>query len=395
MPLVCLLLSISGGQQALAESGAPEPNGIHSGGFVVHPGATLDIAADVNDSTISDKSDGLIDAGAYVKTHLEDESEYVWNNEVKFQWRQFWGIGDSNPDGGANVHVISAADLFKTRFFRVAPTLSYTFTNEPEDEYLRQDYVNHSINAGAAFYIQPGAGAIFSERIAYNFHAHIYQDRSDITYFKHRLESVTRWNFLPNTSMSLNIDFTPVTYLEDERKNSDRNDPTTSENSTSLPFRIKYSLQGLLTPRLSYRLGAGYAFAYYTNDNSEHMFVMDAKLKYEFTDKISISAEYKKDFDNAIYGDYQKYHRVTAKFYGFWINHLETKLELGYGHFDYHALAGEARVDDHFTAQANIAYYFFPGLSLGAEYRLRYNNSDVDLAGYTRHLVTLNLTYEY
>ena len=47
------------------------------------------------------------------------------------------------------------------------------------------------------------------------------------------------------------------------------------------------------------------------------------------------------------------------------------------------------------TGQANLAYYFFPGLSLGAEYRLRYNLSDLELAKYVRHLVTLNLTYEY
>ena len=393
MAAACMIAT--GGHLAFADGGAPEPNGFHAGGFVIHPGATLDIAADVNDGVMRDSVDGLIDIGAYVKTHLEDESMYAWNNEVKFQWRQFWGVGDSNPDGGANVHILSTADLFKTRFFRVAPTVSYTFVDEPEDEYLRQDYRNHSINAGAAFYIQPGAGAIFSERLSYNFHAHIYQEHDDISYLKHRVESVTRWNFLPNTSMSLNIDFTPVTYLEEERQNSDINDPSTSENSNSFPLRIRYSLQGLILPRLSYRLGAGYAYVYYTNDNKEHMFIMNAKLQYEFSENVSLSVEYRKDFDNAIYGDYVKFHRVSALFNGFWFNHLETKAEVGYGNFDYRSVSADSRMDHLISADASVAYYIFPGLSVGAEYRLRYNLSDLDLARYTRHLITLKAAYEF
>ena len=122
---------------------------------------------------------------------------------------------------------------------------------------------------------------------------------------------------------------------------------------------------------------------------------MNAKLQYEFNEDVSLSVEYRKDFDNAIYGDYVKFHRVNALFNGFWFNHLETKAEVGYGGFEYRSPSADDRLDHLVSAQANIAYYFFPGFSVGAEYRLRYNKSDVDLASYTRHLVTLNVSYEY
>ena len=390
----CLLFACT--DVALAR-GVPEPHGIHAGGMVIHPGAELDLAVDVdkNEMHTDTQTDGLIDVGAFLHTRLEDEKLRSWNNEVKFQWRQFWGLGDRKSDGGCNVQVKTEADLFKESFFRIAPNASYTFINEPEDEYQRKDFQNHTISAGSSFYLQPGGGAIFMERLSYNFYGHFYQERSDISYMRHRVESTTRWNFLPNTSMALTASFTPTSYLEDERKNSDINSDATTPNNSSYPFRIKYSLQGLLLPRLSYSLGAGYAYVYYTNKNTEHMFIMNARLTYEFSADASIRIAYKKDFDNSTYGDYQKYHRVTAAFNGFWFNHLETKLEVGYGRFAFQSLTAIPRTDNLLSVTANLNYYFFPGLSLGAEYKLRYNDSDIYGANYSRHLVTLGVRYEY
>jgi len=378
---------------AQAKPSDPEPEGIQAGGFVMHPGADAAVAFSYQDnSDYGSTKDGLVDIGAHFTTRLLDEETKSWNNSLNLRWRQYWGIGSRKPDGGINVRVSTDADLLKKSFFRIAPGASYTYVSEPEDENLRQDYKNHNVSAGTSFYLQPGEGAIFSERISYHFNGHIYQDRSDITNFAHRIESMTRWNFLPNTSMALLVDFRITHYLEDERGSVETSN--TYQNSGSYPVRIKYSLQGLILDRLSYNLGLGYSYVYYTNDLKEHMFIMNAKLKYEFTHDIDLSLEYRKDFENVIYGDYYKYHRVMLDFGALWFKHLKTDLELGFGAFDYRSL-GDGRNDMLFSAQAKIYYHFFPGLKLGLEYKMRYNKSDIFGADYSRHWATLNLGYEY
>ena len=167
------------------------------------------------------------------------------------------------------------------------------------------------------------------------------------------------------------------------------------DNASSYPLRIKYSLQGLLLERLSYGLGLGYAYVYYDNKNTEHMFIMNARLAYSFQKDVNLSLEYKKDFNNVVYGDYYKLHQVSLRFDALWFEHLQTKAEVGFGAFDYRTLEAASRNDYLLTARADIYYHFFPGLKLGLEYRLRYNTSDADDADYVKNLVSLNLSYTY
>jgi hypothetical protein len=212
---------------------------------------------------------------------------------------------------------------------------------------------------------------------------------------ENKVDSVTRWNFLPQSSMALEIDFRAINYLEDN-KHAIGIASEDSQNASSYPIRIKYSLQGLLFARLSYILGLGYAYENYDNGLKEHLFIMNARLRYDFTSNSGLYVEYKKDFDNIVYGDYYKYHRVILGLDALWFEHLQTDLNVGYGNFDYRTKSDNAsRIDNLITAQANIYYHFFPGLKLGVEYRLRDNLSDVDYVEYCRHLITLNFAYEY
>ncbi|MBQ9817364.1 MAG: hypothetical protein IJM59_07875 [Proteobacteria bacterium] len=387
-----LLLALCS-SHAVAKSSEPEPNGIQAGGFVMHPGADASIGYDVRDTQGED--DGLAQIGVHFRTKLADEKLHSWDNNVAFNWRQYWGLGNADPDGGYDVKVSSVADIFKTRFFRIAPSVSYAFLNEPEDDNLRADFKNHHVIAGAAFYIQPSAGAVFSQRLGYQFNGRFYSEHSDVSNMENKVDSVTRWNFLPQSSMALEIDFRAINYLEDN-KHAIGIASEDSQNASSYPIRIKYSLQGLLFARLSYILGLGYAYENYDNGLKEHLFIMNARLRYDFTSNSGLYVEYKKDFDNIVYGDYYKYHRVILGLDALWFEHLQTDLNVGYGNFDYRTKSDNAsRIDNLITAQANIYYHFFPGLKLGVEYRLRDNLSDVDYVKYCRHLFTLNFAYEY
>ena len=388
-----LLLAFMGSSIVEAKSKEPESDGLQAGGFVMHPGADVAIAYDGRDKIGSD--DGFVDVGVHFNTHLADETTKSWTNQLSFKWRQFWGLGEANADGGPEVNVSTNADLFKLSMFRIAPSASYTYFSDPEDDNLRRDFEHHSAKAGVGLYIQPGAGAIFSQRIGYQFSGRFYTEHSDVSHLVHRVDSVTRWNFLPQTSMSLLVDFRAITYLDDDRNVSPSIDEEDTHNSSSYPIRVKYSLQGLMLARMSYVLGLGYAYENYDNGLKEHMFIMNARLRYDFSSNAGIYLEYKKDFDNVIYGDYYKLHRVTLGFDGLWFDHLQTDFKLGYGNFNFRSESDSSRRDNMIIAEAKIFYHFFPGMKLGLEYNLRYNTSDIDSAGYAKNMAILSFAYEY
>jgi hypothetical protein len=388
-----MIMGICCADLAQAKDLTPEPDGIQTGGFVLHPGASAAIAFDARGS--QGHNDGYVDLGVQLNTRLANEETKSWDNKVAFNWKQYWGIGDAKANGGPDITVSTNADLFKQSMFRVAPNASYSYLSDPEDDDLRQDFVNHHLAAGVAAYIQPSAGAVFSQRIAYHFDGKFYPDHSDVSNMQHRIDAVTRWNFLPQTSMALNIDFRITHYLESVRGTSDQFQYGGNTNSTSMPIRLTYSLQGLMLARLSYQLGLGYAYQNYTNGLKEHMFTMNAKLKYEFEGKKSLSLEYKKDFNNVIYGDYYKSHRVDLTFNALWFDHLQTEIAAGFGAFDFKSLETMPRTDYLVNAQANIDYHFFPGMKLGLHYRLRLNVSDYYGASYIKNMISLNFAYEY
>ncbi len=371
----------------------PEAKGLEAGGVVMHPGAEFALAYE----SISNQSkrDGRADIAVKFSSRLADETTRVWNSNVSLAWQQYWGLGENKPNGGINAVIATNADLFKLGLFRLAPSFSYSYLEQPEDENLRQDLKNHSVRAGVGLTIQPGQGEIFSERLSYAMSGHIYPDHSDISNFVHKIESVTRWNFLPNSSMALTVNVSVSHFLEKTRKSSSgANLVNENENAKGYPVRAKYSLQGLLLPRMTYILALGYAYAYYTT-GSEHMFIMNAKLGYSFRDNIELALEYRKDFETAVYGDYYKLNRVALTFDALWFERLRTKAEAGFGAFGFVDDSTMIRIDYLTTLRASADYYFLPGLRLGISYQFSYNASDVGNAQYSKHAALLNLAYEY
>lgn len=388
-----LVATLSVCQMADAKPKLPEPKGLEVGGVVMHPGAKVALAYD-NVSNLA-INDGRADVGVTFTSHLKDETTNQWDTNVALLWQQYWGIAEANADGSVNATVSTHADLLKLSLLRIAPSFAYQYMVNPEDDNLRQDFENHTIRAGIGATLQPGEGAIFSQKLSYNMSGKIYPDHGDISNFVHRIESITRWNFLPHSSMALTINFTISHFLEAERQSVVGNYVmNTSENAVGFPVRLKYSLQGLLLARMSYALGAGYAYVYYTK-GKEHMFIMNARLGYSFRENVDLAIEYRKDFDTALYGDYYKLHRVGLTFDALWFDQLRTKADIGFGSFGFVDSAVMIRADYLTTIRGAVDYYFTPSLRLGASYQFGYNVSDVDSAQYTKHAALLNFSYEY
>lgn len=393
---------------AMAKDRTPEPKGIETNGFVLHPGATLGIGFDTYNNRQFFSSDGMVDIGLHFKTRLENEELYSWNNSISFDWNQYWGLSYyQNANGGPDAHVSTHADLFKKSIVRLTPSASYKYNSEAEDSNLNTIPVNHSIVAGTYMTVQPGSGAIFSERVGYHFNGTIFQHAASVSWFEHRIDSLTRWNFLPQTHMALAVDFRYIHYMRDTRKTNDIEAAgNRRDNPTGMPVRIKYSLGGLLTQRLSYDLGAGYAFIYYDPGTKVHSWLLNALLRYDIRSNIGMQIEYKKDFETSTFADYYNFHRVVASFDAIWFDKLQTEISAGYGYYDYQTdftLNPDIpeRKDHLISLDAGVHYQFLDGLRLGLTYRLRVDNNNLEedygyaRGDFSKNRIMLKLNYEY
>ena len=386
---------------ALAKDRKPEPKGIETNGFILHFGADLALGLDSYKNDILRSTDGLVDIGAHFSTRLVNSELYTWNNKLDFNWKQYFGLGHhQNPDGGPTVTVSTSADLFKKSLFRLTPAFSYRYLSDAEDTNLNSVPDNHLISLGTYLTIQPGSGAIFSERIGYHFRGTLYPEHDSISNFDHRIDSYTRWNFLPKTHMALLFEFHVIHFKTDRRDTTLEGETGGHENPFGLPIRLKYSLGGLITETLSYDLGAGYAYVYYNPGTKKHTWLLNAKLRYDIRPNVGLGIEYKKDFETSVYADYYNYHRIIFNFDALWIDRLETTAALSYGFYDYETdFTANPQVDqrnDHLlSANLGIYYNFMPGLRLGLKYVFRYDISDYEKGSYEKHKAAIEFTYEY
>jgi hypothetical protein len=385
MVFATLLLFVVNGAKASPKG--PEPEGILAGSVLIHPGAKLDIGFNSNKGHGSGdaQADGYLDAGVSLRAKLKNHPDHDWDAKTSFNWMQFFGAGDAYADYGWSVRLATNADLFKTRILRIAPLLSYSYVDQPEDENLRQDHKNHYLAGGANFTIQPGEGKIFSQKIGYTLNSFIYPSHSELTYLDHRFELLTKWNFLPVSSLTLLLDQRIIHYVGADSAGSDR-------NALGTPFRVKAGLNGLLLSSLSYSLGLGYSYALYHGSYKEHMFIMNADLGYEFTKDMRLSVGYKKDHENSSSGPFYKFHRIKLGYDALFIQRLSLSLAFTTSiiHFQ-----PDQRRDLLFGISSNLYYHFFAGLKLGIDYKMRINRSEADLGSYMQHVVGLSFAYEY
>jgi len=372
-------------------------DGIQAGGFILRPGASFSLGFDSLGAKddVNSKGDGFVDIGIHLKTKLRDEDTHSWNNKLSIHWEQFFGLDNEPPSGEPTVVLTSEADLFKESFLRISPKLSYSYLPGPALDEFQMFHDNHDMRLGSAFILQPDQGASVSQRLGYFFHGKIYQGLMGLTFFDHRFDAATRWTFFPELSMALNLDFRVIHYLKAERPASNDSISTQQANHTALPFRVKYSLGGTALEHFNYELGAGYSYAYYGKEAKSHLFIMHAKFECAFTEDTKIFVEYRKDHNNALYGDFYRFHRGTFGFDALWFERLHTTASFGVGYFTFQASHTAIRKDLLLYAQASIDYSFMPNMHLGVDYTAHHNTSDMAIAEYTKHVVTLHFGYEY
>ncbi|MCL2325126.1 MAG: hypothetical protein FWC40_01280 [Proteobacteria bacterium] len=371
--------------------------GIWAGNFILSPGATFFIGYNSlgAEDDVNSKGDGFIDIGIQLNTKLRDEDTHTWNNELHLHWEQFFGLGDESPSGKPMVLLISEADLFKENFLRVSPGLSYSYLGGHEHDEFQMDHDHHAMRLGSALTLQPKQRENFSQRFAYFFNGKIYEEFSGLSFFDHRFDTVTQWIFFPELSTALTLDFRYIHYLESERPASEDSISTQQDNHNAMPFRATFSLGGTVFERFSYEIGAGYSYAYYGKNAKSHLFIAHASFECALTEETRIFIEYRKDHDSSLYGDFYHFHRTNFGFDALWFERLQTSASFGAGYLTFQSGSTAIRKDLFLAVQAGINYSFMPGLQLGVQYALYHNTSDVSIAEYTKHVVSLNFSYAY
>ena len=417
----CVPFSVSGNPRA------EKPAGIRAGGFLLHPGGDLSFGFDsyVKDlwksSGVMDSvRDGYLEAGASFRTRLEDEVQHSWNNSFRYGYRQYFGAGAGDSDYAMNALIRSEGDIFKLSLLRGEVVGQYRYSDTPEDDFMNRSYTNHDVLAGASLYIQPGEGKVISQKFGYRFHMTLFSEFHSLSSMEHQISSLTRWNFLPFTSMTLLIDSRFFSYMKSVR------DVVTSEvpgsealpsyNLDSRPLRAKYGIQGLMLSSLSFGVNAGYGYSFFVKRSgfsapNEHYFLFDAFLKYYFTEDISIKGSYRYDF-HPYYGGLYRYHQADLEFSAEFWRHFLIDIELRY---QYLAFKIQDEVEGSETASAKptifrndhhvglvfeAGYRIWEGFKVSASYELRsymgrYLCGGLPDPDYNRHLALLKVIYEY
>lgn len=209
--------------------------------------------------------------------------EYLSDQEVITEQRNF-GI-DANL----------SADFMRrsTVSFRLAD--GFTRATEPANEAILGTYNRDYNRADASFAIAPG-GRTLEFRLGYGFLINFYEDerfQQAGNFVGHDIYTTTRWKFLPKTAVVFDAHVTPTTYVAED-----------AIHPSSFPVRVRTGMNGLLTPRLSVMLMAGYGAGFYSAGDDFDSVIGQGELGYFIGPLARMKLGYQRDFVDSIFSNY-------------------------------------------------------------------------------------------
>ena len=219
----------------------------------------------------------------------------------------------------------------------------------------------------------------------------------------HVLSLETRWRFLPKNYLILDVtyasnnynDFTPA-----------EGQPSTAESLSrdSTPLRAQLGLTGLLTPRVSVFLKAGYANTFNASGETFSGLIALAELTYQ-RDALRLSGGYQRDGRDSGFSNFYTLNRAFLKTRLRLSERVAFLGDVSFDLYDYassNAIDNKGRQDPVLRAQARFdlplsgALHALVGWSIEANYttyQLGDPNNPTDIAEYKRQLFTLTLMF--
>jgi len=277
--------------------------------------------------------------------------------------------------------------------------LGDTFTRTEDPPYIpnQPPFIRYNNQASLQLRFAPGGGRV-QGLIRYTNSIDFFETES-LRVANSMLNEVmvdASWRWLPKTALFVRVSQGIITFFN-EGKNGSR------------PLRGVVGLRGLITEKLSATIAAGYVNGFYTGGESTSGVVGsisgNAELNYRPTVLTTLTLGYRRDFQNAIFGNFYYVNAVYAAIRQYVAGRLSLALTGRYERRNYEGLPASAMAptgrDDNFAqVGATFDYNLRSWLYTGIGYGLIFNDSDFTFpAGpdgdgrvdYTKHQVFARL----
>lgn len=393
---------------------ALEPEGINVGGLRMHPGAFLETAYDSNLFYTDEAEDELggdsinafsLRPGITFRVLTPDPGVADWRMGTRVSWEQYLDDQDYVLEqSGVEANVNTAVRLWPRGLLAVEPHFDYTRSNGPGDDYAQRRLSQHLIRPGILFELQPYEGKILSQKLGYDVGVRLFDDFESLNRFDHRFIGVTRWNFLPQTAATLELEQHIVTYPNGQRERLPGAPEVDLVNYDSTPFRGLLGVQGLLFRRVDFSAAMGYGWTGYEAGPNAHVLLGRAELGYRWPNNARLWGGYARNFQDSTFGNFYTYHEGYLRFAGYFIDRIRGEIGTRVLAQDFAPIDGFSERDDLiYEADIGASYFFIPGLDVSLNYMLRGNETDFGVvvggleatSSYIKHVVSLRLAYEY
>src|SRR5215831_797416 len=358
--------------------------------FLLHAGLAFGAGVDSNVSysdtnTVSSALTHVMPQLALTNAGRGTTPDIVLNLVLNGDYRQYYS--DTVTSDKAVFGVGAGANLDIGTQGAVTGTLFNNFTRDVQPAYTigAPAFVRDVEQPGARVRWRPGGGRL-EEFLTYTFmYDHWESDllnKADV--ISNTIDFRSSFKFLPKTALYLDINQAFYRY------------PNTGGGKVSSnPFHVMLGLVGLVTPKLTATLSAGYANGFYDRGPNPSTFAAAAELGFLIGPFARAKLGYEHDFANSIYGNYYDLDAIYAAWNQQVGSSFLAGLSLRYEHRDYHcppmgsslAIAcyltmgdtGDDRKDNWIGLGVDAHYFPRPWFSVGAAYQLLANVSDFTL----------------
>jgi hypothetical protein len=254
----------------------------------------------------------------------------------------------------------------------------------------------------------PGGGR-FETQLGYTFGFDLFEAEQFRVgnNVSHNTNLVAQWRWFPKTAIRFEADQSFIRFKDDIQAANGvlKND--------SNPLRLTLGLVGLITPRLTVDVNAGYGYGFYTNGPDGSTFLAQVGLGYRMTPTTVLAAGYGHSFIDALVGNYFSVDEARLSLAQQLLGRAVFNAGFRYRRYSYEGfiaqpgefIDGDSRVDNRYEAVANLDYLFTGTLAGGVGYTGDFNRSNytsggtiaaaLNSADYSKHIVWARLTASY
>jgi len=189
----------------------------------------------------------------------------------------------------------------------------------------------------------------------------------------HTISADTSWQFLPKTAVVWQSNFKL-------RKFSNATSPGVGERNGSKEIDSRLGLNGALTERIGFTIGAGYGAGFYDDDSTYENLLAQVEARYRLSDVSQLKVGYDRTTNPSYQGNYMNSNRVKAGVEAMigGVAVVGAKAELTFVSFGHDDKIMRARSDRDLLLNLNGEYRFADWFAVTAE--LGYSRNDTDFS---------------